>query len=339
MIVATAQVSRFRMEAGSPLPVSHRPKPDGDRKLWAQARWQAKSGCSRATPSAERPTAESSRRRAYDLARASCPLLDVTFEAFSSHLNSLGYERSLPCQLESLYLCLACSLGRDDAYHLVERRHLSALRTFLSGFDAREDVVDELLQQVRYRLLVGPNAKIRGYRGEGPLDAWLRRIARSVAVDFLRSRAAQQRRLVRCSRELMCLEATHGQPPEPPDECLHGECSRRRLEAALRRALDTLSTEQRQVLYQYYVSELTIDQLGVVYRCDRSTAARRVVGVVRAIRRRLRQELPHETITSVEWRPASWWRFEIGALLPDTSRGASAGGCFAVNETTGGVDG
>lgn len=326
MIVVTARVTGFNMDARSTVPASHRPKPEGDRERWALERLQVRNGCARATPGAERSSAESSRRRSYDIARASWPRLDVSFEAFSTHLSALGYEPALPCQLASLYLCLACSLGRKAAYDSLERCHLSTLRSFLSGFDAREDVVDELLQQVRYRLLVGPDAKIRGYRGEGPLDAWLRRIAARIALDFLRSRAAQQRLLARCGRELTCLEATHSQAPELPDRYLHHECSRRRFEAALRRALDMLSIEQRQLLFHYYVSELTIDQLGSVYRCNRSTAARRVAGVVRAIRRTLQRELPDEPITGVEWRPASLCRLEIGSLLPDTAHEADARG-------------
>src|SRR4029079_5609469 len=99
---------------------------------------------------------ERERRCAFDAARACWPTLSVSFQDFSRHLAGLGYERKWPPELGCLYLCLACAQGCRTACRLLDARYFPALRTFLCKFDSRPDVLDDLLQQIRYRLLVGP---------------------------------------------------------------------------------------------------------------------------------------------------------------------------------------
>jgi RNA polymerase sigma-70 factor (ECF subfamily) len=233
-------------------------------------------------------------RVAFDQARTHWPSLDVSFEDFSKHLARLGYERDLPPQLGSVYLCLACAQGCPSACRLLDARYFPALRAFLSKFDSRADVIDDLLQQIRYRLLVGLTPRIRSYRGQGSFEGWLRKVAATIAVDSIRVHIGRERLLHRLGQDKVCSDQTYATPPLPPDEQLHHERHARMVQRALNQSIQTLPSDRRQLLHHYYVDGLSIDQLGAMYGCNRSTAARRVVHGVQMIQRSLRKELARE---------------------------------------------
>ncbi|HWO09293.1 MAG TPA: sigma-70 family RNA polymerase sigma factor [Polyangiaceae bacterium] len=186
---------------------------------------------------------------------------------------------------------MACSQGCESACRALEARYFSALRAFLGAFDARQEVVDELLQRVRFRLLVGPNPRIRTYRGKGSLQAWLRKVAQAVAVDALRTNIGRERQTQRVEQDAAYAELVHSAPPPPPDEHADRERYGQAVLHALSQAMHALSSDRRRLLYNYYVAGMSIDQLGSLYRIDRSTAARRVGRVVQELQRTLRGEL------------------------------------------------
>lgn len=259
--------------------------------------------CGRETPSAQ---PDEQRRRAFELARDTWPALDVSYEAFCAHLDALGLGAHRPLQLAQVYLCIACSQGQALACRQLEERYFPALRAHLVRFDPRPDVIDEMLQKIRYRLLVGPAPRIASYRGEGLFEAWLLRVASSVGIDFIRTRASHERRQRLLAQDTACQEHTHGAVAPPPDEELHRERCVRAGELALSRALRALPAEKRQLLHHYYVSQLTIDQLGAMYGCHRSAAARRLVTCVQQLQRAL-----HRDVSFQERGGATldnWWR-------------------------------
>jgi RNA polymerase sigma-70 factor len=251
--------------------------------------------------------AEALLRRAYQEARAHWPELNVTFEDFSDHLERLGYGRELPAQLEGLYLCIACAHGCPSACKQLEARYFPALRGFVSKLDPRPDAVDDLLQQIRYRLLVGPEPRIRAYRGEGSLDGWLRRVAHTVALDSIRVRVGRERLLQRLRHDSACMGQLQASPPPLPDEHLQRKGYEQIVRCALQQSLRTLPNELRQLLGHYYVGGLSIDQLGTLYAVNRSTAARRILRSVLMIRRSLRKELSRllGTAAALEWESST----------------------------------
>jgi len=268
------------------------------------------------------PTWAAEQHLAFDAARAAWPALRVRFEDFCSHLDRLGYERELPPQLGSLYLCVACSQGCATACTQLEAKYFPALRAFVSKFDPRPDVVDDLLQQIRYRLLVGPAPRIRTYRGEGSFDGWLRRVASTIAVDSIRTNIGHERRTHRLGQDTACIDRIHAAPTPPPDEQLHRERYTGIVQRALYRSIHALPSDQRQLLHHYYVSGLSIDQLGSMYTCNRSTAARRIVRSVRTVQRALRAELSQHLGSLAGGELESWmpvlyrrWGVDVGGWL------------------------
>jgi RNA polymerase sigma-70 factor len=265
---------------------------------------------------------DAERRLAFDTARADWPALRLRFEDFCSHLERLGYDHELPPQIGCLYLCAACSQGCASACKQLEAKYFPALRAFVAKFDPRPEVIDDLLQQIRYRLLVGPAPRIRSYRGEGSFDGWLRKVANTIAVDSIRINISRERRAQRLSQDSASIERIHAAPPPPPDEHLHRERSACAIQHALRQAIAALSSAQRQLLHHYYVSGLSIDQLGALYACNRSTAARRIVRCVQLVQRALRKELGQQLGSLAGGEPESWvpvlyrrWGCEVAGWL------------------------
>ncbi|MEO8177715.1 MAG: sigma-70 family RNA polymerase sigma factor [Deltaproteobacteria bacterium] len=267
-------------------------------------------------------TRAAERRRAFETARADWPALRVRFEDFYNHLERLGFEHGLPPQVSSLYLCVACSQGCAIACKQLEAKYFPPLRAFVARFDPRPDVVDELLQQIRYRLLVGPAPRIGTYRGEGSFDGWLRKVAHTIAVDSIRINIGRERRSHRLGQDAGCVDCIHAAAPPPPDEHLHRERYASIVQRALHQSVHALPSEQRQLLHHYYVSGLSIDQLGAMYACNRSTAARRIVRSVRMIQRALRKELSQHLGTLGGGELESWvpvlyrrWGVDMGGWL------------------------
>jgi RNA polymerase sigma-70 factor, ECF subfamily len=157
---------------------------------------------------------------------------------------------------EDLALVRRVSQGESAALEALYRRHAPRLHALLlrmlgQGADA-EEVLQESIVEVWKR--AGEYAPARG-----AVEAWLITIARSRAIDRLRSRGARLR-LVR-EREQLAPDVTV--TPEPPDVHAH---------TRLRRALDALPAEQRRALELAYwdglsqreISEHTGDPLGTV---------------------------------------------------------------------------
>lgn len=238
------------------------------------------------------PATLAERRRAFEAAQRHWPTVTIRFELFCAQLSHLGHTDALPTYPSSLYLCIACGLGVDAACKLLESKYFPALRACVAKFDHRADVVEDILQQVRARLLVGPAARIRTYSGRGSLDGWLRTVARNAARDFLRAQGAGQRQSwQRPDTGLAGAEYLHSAPPSSPEDEAFGDTFAPIIQRAITQSVRTLGSEERQLLYHYFVSDLCIDDLGRMYSVNRSTAARRILRNVRRIQRELRKEL------------------------------------------------
>src|SRR5688572_8061300 len=104
--------------------------------------------------------------------------------------------------LEDVALALAATLGDHDAVAEVERTIIEPLPRTLSRLRPTPELVDELRQELREKLLVGTETsgpKLLEYRGRGPLGAWARVIALRAAYD--RGRASTSAREQRATDE------------------------------------------------------------------------------------------------------------------------------------------
>jgi RNA polymerase sigma-70 factor, ECF subfamily len=192
-----------------------------------------------------------------------------------------------------LALACGCALGRRAALAAFDRElgpeiDRVARRFASSGLD-----IDEGVQLVRVRLLVGTGGappRIAAYGGRGSLRGFVRAAAARTLVDELR--AARRRPDHPGADQVLADLAADGDDPEI-EHLKHRY--RDAFRCAFEEAVAALEPAQRTALRYHYLHGLTIDELGTLYKVHRATAARRLAAardaLLKATRRRLTRAL------------------------------------------------
>lgn len=188
-------------------------------------------------------------------------------------------------------IALAWAAGRGDATALRQIDALVAeIGPAVRRIDGSPAFVDEVSQAVRVRLLVaepGAAPRIAGYRGRGPLGAWIRAAATRVAIDLKRSAAP----------ELAGDDILGDLVSREPDPALRHlkTLHRADFQRALAEALGALPDRQRAVLRLHYVDGLRLAEIGRLYGVHESTVSRWVTRAAEEVadqaRRRLTERL------------------------------------------------
>ena len=198
-----------------------------------------------------------------------------------------------------LALAAACAAKEPTALEAFDHV-LTEVDAAGASTGATKDLVDDVKQLLRLQLLVpkdGKPAGIEGYRGKGPLRGWVRITATRELIRHKKKRA----RDTPLDRSLDRLLTTN---IDPGLAALKAEY-RAEFAVALREAIDDLSAEDRTLLRQQIVDDMSIDAVGAVYGVHRATAARWLnrarAALVAATHRRLaaRLKLPVDQIESV----------------------------------------
>lgn len=166
---------------------------------------------------------------------------------------------------------------------------------------AGKDLIDEVKQLLRVQLLVlreGKAPGIAGYKGKGPLRGWVRITATRELIRHLKKQKREQ------PIERSLEEALGTSSQDPMLSQLKAEY-RSEFATALREAIAELSAEDRTLLRQSIVEQLSIDAIGAAFGVHRATAARwlqRARGALVAATRNIlsqRLKLPVDEIDSV----------------------------------------
>ena len=189
-----------------------------------------------------------------------------------------------------LYLACACARGDPDAIAVLDERCIGQLDRALSRIGIDRDMVAEVKQEVRYRMLVGDGgrAEIVDFAGRGDLRGWVRVMATRQA---LRRQYRARREQATEDDELL----QHLVSAEPAMFDHVKELYRREFKHAFETALRALPHREKTLLRQHYLDGATLDELALLYRMHRATAARALGRaremVLAATRDRLMSEL------------------------------------------------
>lgn len=168
-----------------------------------------------------------------------------------------------------LYLAVGCALGDPGALAAFEALHVARIPTWLGEGD--REVVDEVRQRVRDRVLVGtPEAppRITGYSARGPLGAWLRVVA---LREHARLRRAASRERVDDIEQLD--ELTRSAELTPELAVLKARYQPL-VRDAFRSALTSLAPRARTLLRLCYLDAISLDAIGTMYGVNKSTVSR-----------------------------------------------------------------
>src|SRR6185295_5822649 len=123
-------------------------------------------------------------------AQRTCPTVRVPPDVFAAYLRDRlppGVAPSTALRrmhASDLYLACACAHGDPDAIAMFEQRCLGQLDGALSKMGIARDVIAEVKQEIRYRVLVGDGgrAEIIDFGGRGDLRGWVRVMATRQAL-------------------------------------------------------------------------------------------------------------------------------------------------------------
>lgn len=212
--------------------------------------------------------------------RHAFPGVSLAPEAFREHVERLGVdEHRLVKHGPDLFLVVAVLGGQTTALrhfdHEVARAAKAAAR-----IDPAEPFLDEVGQELRMRLLSGPEARLRTYAAVGSLKDWLRVAALRIGLNLKRNN-----RLVP-AREL---ELEHLLDPSEP-----AGAERRYLndfKHAIEASLGALTPHERTLLRLHFVDGMNIDRIGLIYSAHRATVARWLVRIREKVFERAKAEL------------------------------------------------
>jgi RNA polymerase sigma-70 factor (ECF subfamily) len=211
-------------------------------------------------------------RHPFDLGRAAWPDLVLDFDAFQRSFGRHFASESPPnpAYAQDIYLACACATGVHGAALAFDRTHAGVMAAAVASVDASPAFVDEILQDVRERLLVpkeGRAPKIAEYAGRASLKSWLSAVAVRAAISRRRRMGDRRhdpftnegdRRLASDSPELACLRNRYKDV----------------FEHAVRSAIERLCAKDRMLLRLNVVDGMSVDKLARAYGVGRSTAAR-----------------------------------------------------------------
>ncbi len=228
----------------------------------------------------------------YAAATSTWPSVALPLERYLAHLakriegrHAESAERVIATMpAPDLYLAAACADGDDAAVAAFRDALVPSLRQALGKLAMPAATLDDAVQRVLMMLFVGDAPQIRNYAGRGSLRSWLR----SIGVRTARRMLGQEHAVAPGGDdELAALPAAVRDPELEMLRVRYRDQVRRAFAAAFQE----LEERQRNILRQYHIDGLTIDQLAALYHVNRATTARWVAGARLAIVKATRAQL------------------------------------------------
>jgi RNA polymerase sigma-70 factor (ECF subfamily) len=167
-----------------------------------------------------------------------------------------------------LVLACGCAHGDPGSLRTFEAELAPVIEAAVRAAGAAPAEVDEATQRIRERLLVGASdreAKISGYRGDGPLRGWVRVCAVREVLSERRRRHPEE-----LPRDADIADVL---APDPELELVKANASAE-FRAAFGEALAELSVRDKNVLRYVVLDGLTGEEVARIHRVDRSTISR-----------------------------------------------------------------
>jgi RNA polymerase sigma-70 factor, ECF subfamily len=222
----------------------------------------------------------------FGLGKATWPGVSLGFADYRSFGESAGVESASPNFAASdFWLACACRLGDARAIDAFERLHMRAARSAIARTVDDAELVEDVCQELRQKLLAGPDARLATYRGQGPLKAWVCVAATRLAIQISLANKKVSRRL-----HTAHLSAQPASFVDPEVALLEQRyCSS--FQAELNAALASLPRKHRNVLRMKVIEGLSIDEIARPYRVNRATVSKWIksarVAIFRAMKGRL----------------------------------------------------
>jgi len=202
-------------------------------------------------------------------------------------------------RIEDLVLAIACSKGSEPAWEVFDTRFARFIRGSVERFAKHPGDVREIIGGFYADLFLpqtdGGNTLAR-FEGRSTLRTWLRAILFYRVKDhYARGRRALVTNLI----DPEGVGAFAGSPGEaqrrdarvPPSVRFHSRDLGGNVRAALRRSLDALSSEDREILEEYYFRRRTVIEIGRDRRVHKASVSRWLKGLRSRLLRSMKRDL------------------------------------------------
>jgi RNA polymerase sigma-70 factor (ECF subfamily) len=203
-------------------------------------------------------------------------------DASQAHPGTAPVEERVAC----VYLCCACVLGDEAACRAFHQSYAGVIRGAIARIERDPGFVEELSAQFLDKLLVGPEPRLKHYKGRGNLAAWLKVAAARTALDAKRTRVHFEDEAVTSIAEAAASMS--------PESLLFCRAHAQDVLNALAKATARLLPKQRNLLRMHYADALSIDDIGAVHSVHRATAARWLEQARALVESTVREILAHE---------------------------------------------
>ncbi len=199
------------------------------------------------------------------------PSWDVPPAAYAGHVmdrvpQSCVSLRSL--HLEDLFVTCACLRGSTQAIVYVHQAFQPDLDKVLAKVSHNQEIHADAKQKLHEHLFVakdGAPPKIAGYKGNGPLAAFLKVVVSRLALELIRKQVKEVDEPMADRVADAALE---------PELAFLKQKYRAEFKTAFADAARQLPDRERAVLRYQVADGLSIDQIGTIYGVHRATAAR-----------------------------------------------------------------
>jgi RNA polymerase sigma-70 factor, ECF subfamily len=217
------------------------------------------------------------RHAAYASGRQTWPSVCLDQTAFDEWAIAQQIDgRALSSHGPDLFLASGCAAGNPQAIAAFEKAYVQNVHPTVGRRPLVPEMLDELRQTLRVRLLTGPSPKIGRYKGSGPLGAWVRVTAARIALEL---KKASEHRTTSDSAVTDALVAAETGPELVAAKLQHRDLFRTELECCFR----NLEPRDRTLLRLHFLHGMSMDQMGTVLRVHRATVARWMVALRRQI--------------------------------------------------------
>ncbi len=213
--------------------------------------------------------------------RGRLPGVAVDWEAWVDRLAALPKAiDTLPEDIAvEVALVFAFAEGDREALKILEREYLAKLPRVLVHMSLADDVVEDVGQEVRRKLLVGDPPKLREYVGKGSLRGLLKVTAVRTAISMLRKTARESP-----AEEQLELAASGDLELSFLKQKYRGAFSE-----SFERAIRGLDPSDRNLLRLHFLGKVTLPALATMYGVHRATIIRRLAKTREVIEKQTRR--------------------------------------------------
>lgn len=193
-------------------------------------------------------------------------------------------DASSDAALRDEYLRLACLRGAAGAVETLEDMYVQPLEATLTKRGSDKELVQETLQAVRHKLLLGDSPALASYTSTGHLRAWLQVVATRALQDLARQRGVRWSKQATLAEQLVS-------PDNGPDLRLQKSELDAIFVAALREVIQSLPQREKYALRMHVLAGWNVSQIGEAMSTHRATAARWIAAAKERINQNVRLKL------------------------------------------------